>query len=147
MNTFLFQVNYKTTQEIDFTSAKTKKKQMDQAIAMVEPVKVLKQRKLPDISEPSSTELSTFFAALDKTGKRPVLLSLVPGYAEKYKPKALDAKYPQVLMDLYDERYLSVSHSEMQTRADEIFKDLQVTAEEARNCEFDTRDQAKCKQW
>ena len=35
----------------------------------------------------------------------------------------------------------------MQTRADEIFKDLQVTAEEARNCEFDTRDQAKCKQW
>lgn len=137
---FLFRVNYKTTQEIDFTSAKTKKKQMDQAIASV-----LKHIKLPDISEPSSTELSTFFAALDITGKRPVLLSLVPGYAEKYKPKALDAKYPQVLTDLYDETYLSVSHSEMQTRADEIFKDLQVTAEEARNCEFDTRDQAKCK--
>jgi hypothetical protein len=36
---------------------------------MVEPVKVLKQRKLPDISEPSSTELSTFFAALDKLVK------------------------------------------------------------------------------
>ena len=69
MNTFLFQVNNKTTQEIDFTSAKTQKKQMDQAIAMVEPVKVLKQRKLPDISEPSSTELSTFFAALDKLVK------------------------------------------------------------------------------
>ena len=51
------------------------------------------------------------------------------------------------MTDLYDEKYLSVSHSEMQTRADEIFKDLQVTAEEARNCEFDTRDQAKCKQW
>jgi hypothetical protein len=109
-------------QEIYFTSAKTKKKQMDQAT-------VLKHIKLPDISEPSSTELSTFFAALDITGKRPVLLSLVPGYAEeKYKPKALDAKYPQVLTDLYDETYLSVSHSEMQTRADEIFKDLQVTA-------------------
>jgi hypothetical protein len=42
-------------------------------------------------------------------------------------------------------KHLSVSHSEMQTRADEIFKDLQVTAEEARNCEFDKRDQAKCK--
>ena len=51
------------------------------------------------------------------------------------------------MTDLYDERYLSVSHSEMQTRADEILKDLQVTDEEARNCEIDTRDQAKCKQW
>lgn len=134
-------------QEIDFTLAKTKKKQLDQAISLSEPVDVQKKRKLPDVKELNVSDLATFFSSLDSTGKKPVLLSLVPGYAEKYKPKALDAKYPQVLTDLYDETYTSVSLTEILWRAEEIFPDVQVTVEEANNCELDTRGQANCKQW
>ena len=42
-------------------------------------------------------------------GKKSVILSLVPGYAEYVKPKALDKRYPNVLSELYDENYASAS--------------------------------------
>lgn len=140
-------MNYKTVQEIDFTSAKTKKKQLDSAIASSEPVKGLKQRKLPDVHEPSEDELASLFTSLHATGKRPALLSLVPGYAEKYRPKALLAKYPQVLTELYDETHAADSPSKLKEHAERVFNDLKVSAEEASNCEMNTRNQSKCKEW
>jgi len=81
------------------------------------------------------------------TGKKPVLLSLVPGYAENYRPKALDKKYPKVLTELNGETYCSASKETLLNHYSSVFDELQVSNKEARNCELDTRTQFNSKQW
>ena len=137
-------IAYKTVQDIDFTSAKTKKKQLDTAIATSTPVPAMKQKKLPDISGPTPEELNHLFSTLKDTGNKPALLSLIPGYAQDYRPKALDKKYPKVLSELYDEH---ISQEEISDHCENVFLHLNVSEDEARNCELDTRTQSKCKQW
>ncbi|KAL3866251.1 hypothetical protein ACJMK2_043566 [Sinanodonta woodiana] len=98
-------VQFKTIQETDFTSERTKKTLHDKAVS-------------------------------DLTGKRPVFLSLVPGYAQKYRPKALDTKYPN---DAYKKHLMQ--------HCEEVLNSLCVTQEEYSNCEKDTRGESSSKQW
>ncbi|CAC5403234.1 unnamed protein product [Mytilus coruscus] len=141
-------VEYKSVQDIDFTSAKTKKRKLDQAIAEDSPVTSgPKQRKLPTVKEPSTQDLNNFFSSLSRTGTRPVILSLVPQFAHMYRPKVLDRKYPTVLSELYTENCGSLQSNELLKQCEEVFHTIKVTEEEAKNCELATRDQAKAKQW
>jgi hypothetical protein len=93
-------VGYKSVRDIDFTSAKTKKRKLDQAIAESSPVNHgPKQRKLPVVQEPNVHELDNFFSNLSRTGTKPAILSLVPKFAKSYRPKVLDSKYPTVFLN------------------------------------------------
>ena len=135
-------VGYKSVRDIDFTSAKTKKRKLDQAIAESSPVNHgPKQRKLPVVHE-----LDTFFPNLSRTGTKPAILSLVPKFAKSYRPKVLDSKYPTVLSELYNEESGSLLRGELQ-KCEDVFQNVTVTAEEALNCEKVTRQQANSKQW
>ncbi|KAK6169342.1 hypothetical protein SNE40_020415 [Patella caerulea] len=87
-------IQYKTVQDIDFTSAKTKKKKSDNG-PVTTPAEI-KVKKLPNVSEPSADELSELFESLHNSGEKSVILSLVPGYACHFRPKALNKKNPQV---------------------------------------------------
>ena len=102
---FIFQVQFKTIQEIDFTSASTKKKKLDQAIVTCGTTPETDRRKLPIINQPTIEELATLYADLELAGIKPILLSLVSGYAKAYRPKSLDKKYPKILSELYDHKY------------------------------------------
>ena len=85
-------VGYKSVRDIDFTSAKTKKRKLDQAKAESSPVNHgPKQRKLPVVQEPNVHELDNFFSNLSRTGTKPAILSLVPKFAKSYRPKVLDS--------------------------------------------------------
>ena len=141
-------VEYKRVQDIDFTSAKTKKRKLDQAIAEDSPMNSgPRQRKLPTAQEPTEDELKNFFTDLSTAGTKPVVLSLVPQFAQSYKPQALDKKYPTVLSELYNEDCSSLQRDVLLKHCEDAFSKIFVTAEEAVNCEVATREQANCKQW
>jgi len=82
MPTAVNNIQYKTIQEIDFTSAKTKKRKLDEAINSSTMTLKLKQRKQPAVSEPASEELSALYSEFNTCGVKPVILSLIPGYAK-----------------------------------------------------------------
>lgn len=142
------QVQYKTIQDIDFTSARSKKKQLDEVIGGAPATPSAKQKKLPNVKEPTAEELSNLFTALDASGRNPALLSLVPGFAGKFRPKALDKKYPKVLSELYNADITFDDKDSLLLHCANICDSaLHVTPEKCDNCEMDTRTQANCKQW
>lgn len=122
----LQKVEGKPVKDIDFTSAKSKKKQLDTAISNCNspgtPLQTKQQKNVQKIPPLSDDELSNFFKGLHETGTKPVLLSLVPQYAEYYKPKALDKKFPLVLSELRDENFISVQKKTLMTHCEEILE-------------------------
>ena len=94
-------VEYKRIRDIDFTSAKTKKKKLDRSNQENSPVNSgPRQRKLPTVPEPTADEMKKIFCNLSNTNARPVILSLVPQFAESYRPQALSKRSPVVLSEL-----------------------------------------------
>ena len=62
-----------------------------------------RQRKLPTVPEPTADDLQKLLCSLSNTKSRPVILSLVPQFAESYRPQALSKKFPVVLSELFNE--------------------------------------------
>ena len=58
---------------------------------------------LPPIPAPSSDEQAALLKGLHERGNRPVILSLMPGYADAYVPKQPNRAFPQLLSELRDE--------------------------------------------
>lgn len=42
-----------------------------------------------------------------------MILSLLPNYAQEYRPASLDKKYPLVLSELFDENYINAEEEEL----------------------------------
>ena len=84
---------------------------------------------------------------MSHTGTKPAILLLVPQFANSYRPKVLDSKYPTVLSELYNEESDSVLRGELLQKCEDVFENVTVTTEEALNCEKITRQQANSKQW
>ncbi|XP_063043188.1 uncharacterized protein LOC134437633 isoform X2 [Engraulis encrasicolus] len=61
---------------------------------------------------------------------RPAVLSVVPGYATSYIPKAVKLDLPEPLTSLYDKKARDLSLAELQEQAEGIFDDLAVTEEQ-----------------
>lgn len=89
-------VEGKPVKDIDFTSAKFKKKQLVTAKSICNSpgpsLQTKQQKNVQKIPLPSGEEQLNFFKGLHETGTKPVLLSLVLQYAAYYIPKALDKK-------------------------------------------------------
>ncbi|KAL3861378.1 hypothetical protein ACJMK2_007414 [Sinanodonta woodiana] len=113
----------KPAEEIDFTSAKSKKKRLDALICNT-PLIVKVVKNFPNIPPPSVNELADFFKGLYCSGTKPALLSLVPGYAHHYVPKSLDKKFPLVLSELRDENFVTADKDHLLEHCREVFKTL-----------------------
>ena len=74
-------VTYATVENINFKSAKSMKKGIDCAISH-KPVKTVKPLSLPTTPAPSSDEQAALLKGLHESGNRPVILSLMPEYAD-----------------------------------------------------------------
>ena len=140
-------VQYKTVSDINFTSAKTKKKKLDQAIIDGSPAPEPKQRKLPTVGPPTKNDLDGLYLNLSRIRSKPAVLSIVPQYAKMYRPKVLDKKYPQILSELYSEEKAALQKPQLIAVCEDVFETIKVTSEEAENCERITKDQANSKLW
>ena len=65
------------------------------------------KRKSP-ITEATSSEMDIFFENLMKSDKKPAILRILPGYAEKFRPKSLDTPCKS-LKNLYSDSCLNMS--------------------------------------
>ena len=138
---------YLPAAEIDFTSAKTKKRKLDALVNDGSSVSSsIPQSKAPKIvPEPTDAELKTFYSQMNATGTRPALLSVVPEYCHQFKTSHPDNILPPLLTDLYNPQYSTLSYPDLLKKCSDV--QLTITQEEADNVEKATRAQASSKQW
>lgn len=138
------EVRYREVGEIDFTSALTKKKQLDEAIASGSPVSS-RVRQPKNIAAPSHAELDSFFRGLSLGDTKPVVLSLLPPYSDGFVPKQAQVNFPAVLSDMFqDELYKQPFHVVLEKCSSVT---LAVTLQQAEAVEMATRAQANSRLW
>ncbi|XP_021374354.1 uncharacterized protein LOC110463803 [Mizuhopecten yessoensis] len=132
--------------DVDFTSSKTKKKQLDSLVGNnvnLTPGK----RQIRQVEAPSQERVNSLFEALKIRGSKAAVLRVVPGYSEDFVPDAANPNFPSVLTDLYSGNFTSLSLDELINKSEEVTESINVTKEEARSVEEATRPQSKTKLW
>jgi len=130
---------YAEASEIDFTSAKTKKKQMDTNSSPET------KRTTTDVPLPTPDELKDFFATLRSSASQPAILSLVPPYSDDYVPKTSTTDFPPALDELYNKELHGKSFPEVIEHCRNVT--ISVTENQVKNVEEETRQQAKSNTW
>ena len=132
-------VQYARICEMDFAAPSSKRTKP--AAASVEVT-----TQLPTYTVPTTSEVNEFFSGLASTQSKPGILSIVPGFCERYVPTR-PAGFPAYITDLYDEAMLDASLDVLLNRCDDVLKGMGVTAAESAAVEKATRDQSKSKLW
>ncbi len=139
-------MDYLPIEQIDFTSAKGKKRKLDE---------VIDSNKLPEISSvstpdvvlkvPTKKEKDSFYKELSQAGTKPAIISLIPGYSSTYVPKTFLPEFPLPLITLYDPNCLKMSFDELLKQCDSI--EIVLTSDMVELVEKETREQFKSKLW
>ena len=140
-------VSYAELQEIDFTSSNTKKRKLDERISGLTSQAHPTQAKPRTAYGPSTQQISKFYERLHASGTKPAILSLVSPYNKDYVTKKAVMDLPTTLDGLYSEQLSSMSFTELLIKADEVFKEMSCSKEQAVNVEESTREQRNSKVW
>ena len=134
---------YLPIKDIDFTSARGKKRKLDELVDGCEGTKEV--HKSREGMRSTSDELTQLFSALSITGPKVAVLSVVPEYSDVYVPKTTLSTFPQPIASLYKLEYVSLGYQCLL----DVCKDvtLTVTHEMAEQVELQTRQQANSKLW
>ncbi|KAK7881285.1 hypothetical protein WMY93_029694 [Mugilogobius chulae] len=148
----LKKIEYKPIRLMDFSSAKTKKKRLDEQVHSH--CASDHQEKTPPcrpakVTTPEMTddELNTFFHQIQICGTKPVILSVIQGFSEAYIPKSLDKKFPPILTNLLDAECFDMEKTELLQKCSELRRNIFITAEQASQVERVSRFQAFSKEW
>ena len=141
------QVEYAPISHIDFsTPAKKRRSMIDD-----ESVELYKCAAAPasssKVPKPTQDELNDLYKQLDGIGRRPVLLSILPGYSDKFVPESETGILPPTLSSLFNEEFLELSYLELLKTCEESFASIRVTQQQAKHLEAVTRRQADSKIW
>ena len=96
--------------------------------------------------ELTADDLKKLFCNMSNTKARPVILSLVPPFAESCRPQALSKRFPVVPSDLFNADRVGLERDVLTKYCDDAFSNITVIEGEARNCEEITREQTNCRQ-
>ena len=88
---------YAPVKDLDFTSAKGRKKKIDDTLEGPITSIAKRQQKSLAVSSPSDNEISKFYKALSECGSRPATLSATLLYANLFHPKTSLSNFPQPL--------------------------------------------------
>ena len=141
------EVNYSKIENINFTSAKKLKADLDKSVESLSVGSPMPRQSTPipakpkastSIEKPPEDELSGFFASLSECKVKPVALSLVKPYSESFIIKSRNI--PSVT-DLLQEDYLMLSYRELLKECYSV--DIVLSDEDIELIERDTIDQAK----
>ena len=99
------------------------------------------------VPKPTQDELDGLYRQLESTGRRPVLLSILPGYCDKFVPQSETGVLPPTLSTLFKNEFLQLSYPELLKECEESFLSITVTQQQAKNLEEATRTQADSKTW
>lgn len=138
--TYMNEVTYERVRNIDFTSAKKLKENLDIKIDSLDQIKATSRETQPAVhSQLASTEeTEKFYEALHLCETKAVVLSLIDPYAEKFVVKSRNVP---VLSDLYDTSYLERDYPGLLQKHADV--KIMLSDEYIKIVEQDTRDQAK----
>ncbi|XP_070547277.1 uncharacterized protein [Ptychodera flava] len=140
------QIAYKECRDMDFTSAKSKKKRLDNALegfsVSETPVKQKPQKRRVTINDEVA---KVFLEKISKSGTKPACLSLVPGYHMAYIPKSADTSLPKPLVNLYNDNFANMSLDDLKMQCSSV--EIPLENEECKRVEEETRQQAGSNLW
>lgn len=147
MPKFKKNMDYLPVKCIDFTSAKGKKKKLDEAIEGSTMLDCLEcdSGSACKISLCSAEDLDIFYNSLSHSGTKPAILSLIPEHSSSYVPKHSLPEFPQSLLLLYDPNFLKLSYPELLQKCESV--NIDVTQKMAISVEKESRQQYKSKIW
>ena len=143
------EIHYREVGEIDFTSAQTKRKNLEESIAsglapspLAASPRVREPRK---VIPPSDAELETFFHGLSLGDTKPAVLSLVSPYSDGYIPKQAQIVFPEMLRDLVREDHYKKPFNIVLEHSMAV--KLAVCSEQIEAVEKATRAQSNSRLW
>ncbi|KAL3887988.1 hypothetical protein ACJMK2_000373 [Sinanodonta woodiana] len=71
----------------------------------------------------------------------------MPKYAEHFIPQIVSTYFPKFFFELGDDQCLLMHKNDLVKHCEVMFKDINVTAEQAKHAEQLTRGQSECKDW
>ncbi|XP_033747952.1 uncharacterized protein LOC117332971 [Pecten maximus] len=137
-------VKYAKIKDIDFTSAKSKKKNLDAQFSDTPSSKRgIMQHK--QVEPPTDEEIRGFLQKLSQTGAQSAILTVKQAFQAPFVPKVLDEQFPKMLTELLRQDMLQSSFSDILKYCEDI--NVKVSKEEAESVEKATRQQAQSKLW
>ena len=100
-------IEYQAVKNIDFTSACGKKRKFDEMIEDDSLLWSFEETMSSEGSPPTDGEMGELFEKLSLTGTKPVILSLIAPYSDKYVPKSSLDVFPKPLKCLQQPSYVS----------------------------------------
>ena len=139
-------IEYLPTKDIDFSSARGKKRKLDEMMEIDDPPEF--SCDLVTVSQgasPTDLEMKLLFEKLNLAGTKPAILSLIPPYSDEYVPKSSGDILPKPLKSLHQPSYLQLEYNELLNICETV--SIQVADEMAEALEKETRLQSKSNLW
>lgn len=122
-------MQYLSVKDIDFTSARGKKRTLDNQIKAVddnsvdvedvEDVEVGESEQpknwIKSLQKSTESELALLFQNLSTGGTKPGVLSVVPKYSDEYVPKSSTKEIPPPLKAMKDMKYVEMKYRNLLT--------------------------------
>ena len=120
--TYVNEVPYSEVKDINFKSAKKLKTELDDRIddlCQSFTTQIVKPTVKPVVEAPipSQAEMKALFSEVNKSSKKPVILSLVPEFSEQF---VLKSRRIPTLPDLYNHDNLTLSYPELLEKCGEV---------------------------
>ena len=141
-------VQYKEVSEINFQSAKTAKRKLDEKIEAAsrgECLPVQAPAKTVTVPQATHEEFLNFCGQLNKLKSKPALLSVVEPYAKRFEPCVLSKDFPVDLSTLRNKDMIGKSYEELVVYCKSIT--VTCSSQQAANVEAETRSQSKSPLW
>ena len=131
--------------DLDFASAKGKKKSIDDALE-VEP-HPKRNRRPPStvVDSPDIIDINNSYSKLSECGTKPAILSITPPYANNYKPKSDLPEFPAPSMELYRAEYSQYNYTSLLEACFET--SIDITNEMAATIEKATKEGSGSNIW
>lgn len=143
MPKFQKNMEYLPLKGIDFTSAKGKKKKLDNSIDCGETFGETSESALGTCSC-STDEIDLLYKNLSESDSKPAVLSLIPEYSSTFISHT-SLEFPKPLLLLYDPNFLKLSYHELLDKCESV--DISITERMVLTVEKESRKQSKSKTW
>ena len=142
---YLKTAEYLPIKEIDFTSARGKKRKLDDMIDGKETQQKADPKVVVTGKRSTESELALLYEGLSCGGTKPGVLSLIPKHSDMYVPKSLCDGFPKPLCSLKQPCYTQMSYPELLAECECI--SLDISKEMAEKVKKATRSQSNSKLW
>lgn len=141
--TYVNEVSYERVKDIDFSSSKKLKENLDQKINSLEykAAKPAGNYRIPSsykAAPTSAAEIGTLFTKLGNCKTKAVALSVIPAYADQF---VAESRAFPVVTDLFNTENLDMNFPELLKLCPSV--NLDISDEQIKQVENDTRSQAK----